>query len=129
MKKQQPPDYFDVAVSKNTAAKTRANDFYVRVYEVVAQIPEGKVTTYGTIAEFLGSKGSSRMVGYAMGAVPEDMGIHPHRVINRIGALSAAHKFGGYKRMRYLLEREGISFKGEKVDMDKHFWKPKKNKT
>ncbi len=128
MKKQQLPDYFDVAVNKNTASKARSNDFYARVYGVVAQIPEGKVTTYGAIAEFLGSKGSSRLVGYAMGAVPEDMGIHPHRVINRIGVLSAAHKFGGYKRMRYLLEREGVTFKEEKVDMEKHFWKPQPDK-
>jgi methylated-DNA-protein-cysteine methyltransferase related protein len=103
--------------------------FYARVYEIVEQIPEGKVTTYGAIAELLGMKGSSRMVGQALGALPEDSDVPAQRVINRIGALSGAHHFGGYDRMRGILKREGITFKGELVDLKKHFWdaKPIKN--
>ena len=99
--------------------------FYASVYELVEQIPVGKVTTYGAIAEVLGMKGSSRMVGQALSALPEDSDVPAQRVINRIGALSGAHHFGGYERMRTVLRREGVSFKGELVDMEKHFWDPR----
>jgi methylated-DNA-protein-cysteine methyltransferase-like protein len=99
--------------------------FYARVYEIVEQIPLGKVTTYGAIAEVLGMKSSSRMVGQALGALSEGSGIPAQRVINRIGALSGAHHFGGYERMRSMLRREGVTFKGELVDLEKHFWDPK----
>ena len=99
--------------------------FYARVYEVVEQIPLGKVTTYGAIAELLGMKGSSRMVGQALGALPEDSDVPAQRVINRIGALSGAHHFGGYERMRGMLKHEGVTFKGELVDMEQHFWDPR----
>ncbi len=99
--------------------------FYARVYEIVEQIPEGKVTTYGAIAELLGMKGSSRMIGQALGALPEDSDVPAQRVINRIGALSGAHHFGGYDRMRGMLVRECVTFKEELVDMEKHFWDPK----
>jgi methylated-DNA-protein-cysteine methyltransferase-like protein len=100
-------------------------NFYARVYEIVEQIPPGKVTTYGAIAEVLGMKGSSRMIGQALSALPEGSDVPAQRVINRIGALSAAHHFGGYDRLRGILKREGITFKGELVDMEKHFWDPK----
>ena len=99
--------------------------FYARVYEIVEQIPIGKVTTYGAIAELLGMKGSSRMIGQALGALPEGSDIPAQRVINRIGALSGAHHFGGYDRMRGMLKREGVTLKGELVDMEKHFWNPR----
>ncbi len=98
--------------------------FYARVYEIVEQIPKGKVTTYGAIAELIGMKGSSRMVGQALGALPEGSDVPAQRVINRIGALSGAHHFGGYDRMRGMLVYEGVTFKGELVDMEKHFWDP-----
>jgi methylated-DNA-protein-cysteine methyltransferase related protein len=100
-------------------------NFYAKVYAIVEQIPLGKVTTYGAIAEEIGMKGSSRMVGQALGALSEGSGIPAQRVINRIGALSGAHHFGGYERMRSMLRREGVTFKKELVDMEKHFWDPK----
>jgi methylated-DNA-protein-cysteine methyltransferase-like protein len=99
-------------------------NFYYKVYALVEQIPKGKVTTYGAIAEAIGMKRSARMVGQALNAVPEGSGIPAQRVINRIGALSGAHHFGGYDRMRSLLVKEGVTFKGDVVDMAKHFWKP-----
>lgn len=98
--------------------------FYARVYAIVEQIPRGKVTTYGAIAEVLGMKGSSRMVGQALSALPKESDVPAQRVINRIGALSGAHHFGGYEVMRTMLRREGITFNGELVDMDRHFWDP-----
>jgi methylated-DNA-protein-cysteine methyltransferase related protein len=109
----------------NTLLPKKKPNFYARVYEIVEQIPLGKVTTYGAIAEVIGMKGSSRMVGQALGALPEDSDVPAQRVINRIGALSGAHHFGGYERMRSMLRREGVTFKGELVDMEQHFWDPK----
>ena len=104
---------------------TRKPTFYDRVYALVELVPRGKVTTYGAIAETLGMKGSSRLVGHALGVLPDESGIPAHRVINRIGALSGAHKFGGYDRMRSLLVREKVTFKAEIVDMKRHFWHPR----
>ncbi len=120
-KQQSLPDYFEIA-QQNGGARA---DFYARVYEIVSRIPKGKVTSYGAIGEALGLKSSARTVGYAMGKIPDDPSLPAHRVINRAGELSGAHKFGGYTRMRKLLEREGVTFKSRHVDMDKHFWKPK----
>ncbi len=120
MGKRPMVDYFELSQQKPSKNK----DFYTKVYEIAAMIPRGKVTSYGAIAEALGLRSGARVVGMAMGAVPEDMGIAAHRVLNRVGALTAAHKFGGYKRMRRLLEAEGVTFKDERVDMDRHFWKP-----
>jgi methylated-DNA-protein-cysteine methyltransferase-like protein len=123
MKQQREPSRFDKILEPKK--QKRAASFYERVYEIALRIPKGKVTSYGAIAETLGMKSSARLVGQAMAAVPEDLGVPAHRVINGAGALSAAHKFGGYERMRWLLEREGVKFHGEKVDMKLHFWHPK----
>ena len=118
------PERFLNLLDKKTSKKSPPT-FYEKVYEIVRKIPRGKVTTYGTIAETIGMKGSSRLVGQALKSMPPESDIPAQRVINRAGQLSAAHHFGGYERMRWLLEREGVKFKGDGVDMEKHFWKPK----
>lgn len=99
-------------------------DFYRRVYAVVARIPSGSVTTYGAIAACLGLKSSARMVGYALNGVAGDMEIPCHRVVNRNGELSGKHHFATPTLMRDLLESEGIGFEGETVVMREHFWDP-----
>ena len=114
----------DNALDLAFAPKPSGVSFYERVYAIVQQIPKGKVTTYGAIAETLAMKRSSRMVGQALSAVPKGLEVPAQRVINRIGALSGAHHFGGYEIMRAILEREGVTFKEELVDMQKHFWHP-----
>jgi len=98
--------------------------FYEKVYEIVRKIPKGKVTTYGAIAETIGMKSSSRLVGQALRSMPPEHDIPAQRVINRSGLLTGAHQFGGYERMRWLLEREGVTFNGDGVDMENHFWMP-----
>lgn len=114
----------DKAIDSAFEAKPKSANFYQKVYAIVEQIPEGKVTTYGAIAETLGMKGSSRMVGQALNSVPKGAEIPAQRVINRLGALSGAHAFGGYDIMRQLLRKEGVTFKDELVNMEKHFWHP-----
>lgn len=103
------------------------NDFYIRVYEVVVQIPVGKVTSYGAVAQYLGVASGARMVGYAMNNYRSyDLGyeIPAHRVLNRLGQLTGRAHFEG-DTMRERLQQEGIEFKEEyTVNMNKHFWDP-----
>lgn len=102
-------------------------DFFQKVYAVVREIPKGRVTTYGAIAACLGSRGSSRMVGWAMNhAHKADPTIPAHRVVNRMGILTGKHHFGSSNMMQQLLENEGIKVIDDKVvDFHKLFWDPK----
>ena len=103
---------------------TDNEDFFSRVYEIVKQIPNGKVTTYGRIAKVLGMKSSARMVGWALNAVAKDMSLPCHRVINRNGELTGKIHFATPILMKELLLSEGIEFIGEAVNLDKHIWEP-----
>lgn len=100
--------------------------FFEKVYDVVRTIPYGRVTSYGAIAEYLGTRGSARMVGWAMNASHSTKDNVPaHRVVNRNGMLTGKHHFGGPEVMQQLLESEGIEVVDDKiVDFEKHFWKP-----
>ena len=109
-----------------TKLKSNNDNFFERVYEIVRQIPEGKVTSYGAIAKALGAARSARMVGWAMNAshILED--VPAHRVVNRIGMLSGKHHFEGTNLMQQLLESEGIQVVNNQiVDFEKYFWEPK----
>ena len=100
--------------------------FFERVWDVVRCIPEGKVTSYGAIARFLGAARSARMVGYAMNASHKhDPSIPAHRVVNRLGLLSGKNHFSNPQRMQHLLEKEGVLIKDDKVqEFEKLFWDP-----
>jgi methylated-DNA-protein-cysteine methyltransferase-like protein len=102
--------------------------FFSRVYEVTKLIPEGRVTSYGAIASFLGTRGSARMVGWALNNCHHLQDYIPaHRVVNRNGLLTGKHHFPGEYLMEELLESEGIKIEENKVvDFDKHFWDPNK---
>lgn len=112
---------FSQVVRNNTGGS-----FFSRVYEVVKMIPPGRVTSYGAIALYLGSAGSSRMVGWAMNASHNDVvGIPAHRVVNRTGLLTGKHHFGGPEIMKQLLESEGIRIENNQVvGFDDVFWDP-----
>jgi methylated-DNA-protein-cysteine methyltransferase-like protein len=102
-----------------------ASEFFDRVYTVVRLIPEGKVTTYGHIARFLGASRSARVVGYAMNASHSDQSIPAHRVVNRIGVLTGKHFFGGSTLMQDLLESEGVTVVEDQIqEFQKHLWDP-----
>ncbi len=100
--------------------------FFQDVYEVVRLIPKGRVTTYGAIAEYLGSRGSSRMVGWAMNAAHNQYPPVPaQRVVNRNGLLTGRHHFETPDTMEQLLEVEGVKIKNHQVvDMGNVFWNP-----
>lgn len=101
-------------------------DFYEMVYQVVRLIPKGRVSSYGAIAAYLGTKTSSRVVGYAMNGAH---GIKPkvpaHRVVNRNGLLTGKHHFETPWQMQELLEKEKIKVVDDKVqDFENLFWDP-----
>ncbi|MEX0661254.1 MAG: MGMT family protein [Balneolaceae bacterium] len=101
------------------------NDYYQKVYEIVSQIPYGKVTTYGTISGYLGVRSGARMVGYALNnSIKNGEDIPAHRVVNRLGQLTGRAYFPD-DTMRERLKQEGVQFSGEyTVDIERHFWDP-----
>jgi len=100
--------------------------FFQDVWDVVRQIPKGRVTTYGAIATYLGTKSSARMVGWAMNA---SFAVRPkvpaQRVVNRNGMLSGKAHFATPTLMEELLQKEGITVEQDKiVNFSQHFWDP-----
>ncbi len=100
--------------------------FFEQVYDVVRQIPKGRVTSYGAIAAFLGTKMSARMVGWAMnGSFHVQPKVPAHRVVNRNGMLSGKAHFATPTLMEELLAKEKIKVKDDViVDFEKKFWDP-----
>ena len=100
------------------------SNFFEQVWDVVAEIPMGKVTTYGEIATYLGKKGAARTVGWAMKAAG-GKGLPCHRVVNKAGELSGSLRFETPFAMEERLRGEGITFKENgQIDMKKHLWVP-----
>ena len=97
--------------------------FFRQVYDVVKEIPKGKVATYGQIAKILGAPKFSQIVGYALHSNPNPKEIPCYRVVNRFGQLSGSFAFGGRDEQRRRLENEGIIFeKDGTIDMKKYQW-------
>jgi methylated-DNA-protein-cysteine methyltransferase related protein len=105
---------------------SKEDNFYDLVHEVARQIPRGRVTSYGAIAAALGTRGSSRMVGWAMMAVPyADRPVPAHRVVNRAGLLTGRHHYKPPEKMQQLLEADGVKvIDNQVVDFEKLFWDP-----
>lgn len=106
----------------------RDDSFFDLVYEVVRQIPKGRVTSYGAIAAALGTRMSARMVGWAMnGSHLVRPKVPAHRVVNRKGLLTGKVHFDPPEKMQELLEKEGIEIKNDQVqDFNQKFWDPVK---
>ncbi|NDC76497.1 MAG: MGMT family protein [Chitinophagia bacterium] len=118
---------------RSRSAETRVPDgiprqqgFFEDVFDIVRQVPAGRVTTYGAIAACLGSRLSARMVGWAMNAshhaIPE---VPAQRVVNRNGMLSGKHHFPPDRPMETLLRMEGVDVADDRVvDFKSRFWDP-----
>lgn len=107
-------------------ATTKHKNFFEQVYNIVREIPQGRVTSYGAIARALGAGGSSRMVGYALRAAGSAYPPVPaHRVVNRVGLLTGKRAFGSATMMAQLLQNEGVEVNVDRVvDFDRVFWDP-----
>lgn len=98
--------------------------YFEQVYAIVRKVPFGRVTTYGTISDFL-QLGSPRMVGWAMNKSFLGNGVPAHRVVNRHGELSGRNHFPTPTMMQELLENEGITVIDDRIqDFDKILWRP-----
>ncbi len=106
--------------------QNNSNSFFNNVFSIVQLIPFGRVTSYGAIAEYLGARGSARMVGWAMNASHSQVtDIPAHRVVNRNGLLTGKNHFGSPQIMQQLLESEGVTVVDDKVvRFDEVFWNP-----
>jgi len=101
------------------------SSFYQDVYDVVQLIPKGRVSTYGAIANYLGSRLSARMVGWALSSCPKNRRIPAHRVVNRAGLLSGKHHFENPSTMADRLKKEGMTIRKDQiVNFKEVFWDP-----
>lgn len=109
---------------KNTGINMDNKGFFERVYDIVADIPEGQVATYGLIALMAGNPYASRIVGYAMSKAPSYRNLPCHRVVNKEGGMAPGNVFGGQEVQRSRLEKEGITFRENGcINMERHLWR------
>jgi methylated-DNA-protein-cysteine methyltransferase-like protein len=110
------------------AKKKEEFSFFENVFEVVKLIPRGRVTSYGAIAAYLGSKGSARMVGWALiSSHQQNVNVPAYRVVNRVGMLTGKQHFTSPTAMQECLEQEGSRVKNDQVqDFQQLFWDPAK---
>lgn len=102
-------------------------DFFDLVYQVCREIPFGRVTSYGAIANYLGANRGARMVGWAMNNAHKIPDIPAHRVVNRNGQLTGKMHFSSPNEMEQRLKNEGISVKNDEIiNFEKIFWNPTK---
>ena len=108
------------------APATKEYSFFEDVFAVVRQIPKGRVTSYGAIANYLGTALSARMVGWAMNASHQARPKVPaQRVVNRNGMLSGKMHFETPTRMEELLKKDGVAVENDRVvDFRNRFWDP-----
>lgn len=95
---------------------------FEKIYDVVREIPYGKVATYGQVAALAGNRRWARVVGYALHGNPDPDNIPCYRVVTKAGDVSRAFAFGGANRQIELLEAEGVQFVDGHVDMEKYQW-------
>ena len=109
-----------------TPSGKKDESFFELVFDVVRQIPKGRVTSYGAIAAALGTRMSARMVGWAMNASHAMKPKVPaHRVVNINGLLTGKMHFAYPEQMQELLEKEGIKVVDDQIqEFEKHFWNP-----
>lgn len=100
-----------------------------KIYEFLQTIPKGKVVTYGQIAEYLGNKKLSRVLGNILHKNPNEYKYPCYKVVNSKGDLSSNFAFGGIEKQKEKLEKEGILVNDYKVDLEKYQMKMKTSET
>lgn len=103
-------------------------NFQKTVYAVVSGIPKGKVVTYGQVAELAGRPGAARAVGTCMRNNKDTKSVPCHRVVGSNGALAGYAYGDGLATKKKMLKKEGVAFKGEKVDLKASQWQPKRSR-
>jgi methylated-DNA-protein-cysteine methyltransferase-like protein len=99
-----------------------SNTFADTVRSVVSSIPKGKVATYGQVAALAGRPKAARGVGMIMRTNKDTKVVPCQRVVGSTGALTGYAYGSGTVTKKQLLEKEGVKFKGEKVDLKESQW-------
>ena len=105
--------------------RPHTSSFTSSVREVVAAIPKGKVATYGQVAALAGKPNASRAVGMVMSHNKDTKAVPCHRVVGSTGALTGYAYGDGTSTKKQMLEKEGVKFKGSRVDLATSQWMPK----
>lgn len=113
---------FNISADKKQNIQDSHGSTFDKIYNVVKQIPKGRVATYGQVAELAGNKRWARVVGYALHVNPDPGNIPCYRVVTKDGNVSKAFAFGGCNRQTELLKADGIEFKDGHVVMEKYKW-------
>lgn len=121
------PEPRQVKSAKNAAlqsSKASQQERLTALYTVLAQVPEGYVVSYGQLAELAGLGRAARWVGRTLSQLPDGSNLPWHRVVAAGGrlSLSAGSHSGAEQRAR--LRAEGLTIRGEKVDIRQHGWRP-----
>ena len=122
MVKSSYEDYYGRLYIKNLDDK---QNYKERVYEYLKLIPQGCVSTYGDIAEYLGNKKLARVVGNILHNNPDPIKQPCFKIVNGQGKL-AAHFGGGIELQRQKLKNDGVEVTNDKVDLKRYHWSIKK---
>lgn len=113
--------YHEVAYPEEGGEDNEKNSFQ-RIYDVVRQIPRGKVATYGQVARLAGNPHWARVVGFALHVNNDPEHVPCYRVVTKDGAVSKAFAFGGENEQVRLLKEDGVEFQDGHVVMEKYQW-------
>lgn len=100
------------------------SDNYSRIWRTVADIPAGRVATYGQVADLAGLPRRARLVGTALNHTPDDLELPWYRVINAKGELSFPKGSEAYERQLDRLTEEGVAFVNGRIDLATFGWYP-----
>ncbi len=95
-------------------------DLYKRIWKAVKTVRKGRVATYGQIANLCDLRGHARLVGYALHNLPAKSGVPWYRIVNAKGMISLRKHTGAYDKQKLLLEKEGIVFVNERIDLTRY---------
>lgn len=102
----------------------KQNPHYARIWRTAMQIPKGKVASYGQVADLAGLPGRARLVGKAMGYVPEDMPVPWYRVLRSSGQIAFPAGSEYAERQKGLLQEEGVAVFNNRVKLTEFQWQP-----
>lgn len=95
-----------------------------RIWQVCLTIPEGKVVSYGQLADLAGLPGRARLAGRAMRTAPKEMALPWYRVLGAGGKISLPKDSPGYREQQYRLRKEGVEVNGSRINMNRYQWQP-----
>ena len=105
-------------IERSPAADTRRE----AVWQVLAAIPPGRVTSYGRVAQLAGLGRGARLVGRWLGQLPDDSTLPWHRVLNSQGQLSLPANHPAAEEQFQRLQAEGVIIRNRRVSMARFGW-------